>query len=668
MKEPKLLFALAPQDIGYPCNNLTSYRDLKPSTVVRELLQNSMDAATAAGRQKTIVQFRLFDYPLKNIPGIEQYKEKFNKTNPNEKGHQETAKQIIKRIQEQLGKESIQMLSVLDNGIGLNAKTMGALLSDGKSEKEESSSAGSFGNGHYASIPTSDLRYLLYGGLHKNKKICSGHAILASHEDDAVSDKQPVGADGFFLIEQSNDCNKKFTTEDNTEAFPKLIDEELERIRTHWGNGSAIIIAAFNFFDWLDKDPSGKLKNRLFQAAACNFLPAIEQERLEVQFVDSNSSYQETLNKKNLDKVLDLCKDQPRSGNIGGLPGERANEVLATLRHGEHEEVQMQIGTVKIYINFPQDDKGTRISLFRNGMWIVEKQNMDVLRGALADRKSFHACLLLDPPDKAGRSSDGTKSFYELVKYAEGPLHNSLRKMSLTNTQERKLFIDELKSIVAWFQNKIPEISAESHSPEGFLEVDPWGGGSNQGKDANSLSLSGEITPVLKRTSAIRTLDNSDETVDFEIDDDNHPNPKPEPPTPKPKQKPSRKIFPIQAYLTQTHSQCRIELKSQKQCKNAILSVKIDENNNATCDMVWQENEVILKKICIDSQELPINETSKNGQGIPIGDIDSDKACIIEIEYECPGNFVLTELGQTPTLKIELFQEKTPRKKETESD
>ena len=103
------------------------------------------------------------------------------------------AKPVVRTIQKALDDNEHDILSVLDNGIGLDESRMNALLSDGVSTKG-GNAMGTYGNGHCVAIPASDLRYVLYGGVVANggpgHMIGAGHAVLASHTVSESSRKR----------------------------------------------------------------------------------------------------------------------------------------------------------------------------------------------------------------------------------------------------------------------------------------------------------------------------------------------------------------------------------------------------------------------------------------------------------------------------------------------
>ena len=153
------------------------------SEIVRELIQNSTDAAREAGRSKAMVDFVLDEFIPAQIPGIDDYKDALKYCQETHKSI-ENCEATIEKMRHQLERERIPALSVLDNGIGLNPDRMNRLLGDGITSKTQdwSNSGGSYGVGHVTAFGASDMRYILYGGVTSdNKKTMSGHAILASH-------------------------------------------------------------------------------------------------------------------------------------------------------------------------------------------------------------------------------------------------------------------------------------------------------------------------------------------------------------------------------------------------------------------------------------------------------------------------------------------------------
>ena len=170
---------------GFASKAVSSDNDANPSVIVRELIQNSLDATAPRGNQVQ-VDFVFDELPVSAIPGIDVFRSAFHAAKRTNAHSPEAAEAQIERITESLNKDLIPVLQIIDNGVGLDTLRTNALLSDGLTNKvgEDAKSAGSYGLGHYTAFPASDLQYVLYGGVTATgHRTMSGHAILASHFD-----------------------------------------------------------------------------------------------------------------------------------------------------------------------------------------------------------------------------------------------------------------------------------------------------------------------------------------------------------------------------------------------------------------------------------------------------------------------------------------------------
>ena len=187
---------------GFTPAGVAAFDNLRPAAVVRELIQNALDAARTVAATPAIVRFRVTRTRRDAIPGIESYKSAFAKavsTQETMTGGALTgqAQLVAETIRHALEREELDVLSVLDNGAGLNEQRMNALLSDGVSVKG-GDATGTYGNGHSTAIPASDLRYVLYGGLTGGgHRIGAGHAVLASHVEEG--EQHLRAGDGFYI-------------------------------------------------------------------------------------------------------------------------------------------------------------------------------------------------------------------------------------------------------------------------------------------------------------------------------------------------------------------------------------------------------------------------------------------------------------------------------------
>lgn len=70
-----LQFAHAAKISGFRSSGLSAYNNVDPHTVVRELVQNALDAAMAAGREVVRVNFEIDEVRTTDVPALAQYRE-----------------------------------------------------------------------------------------------------------------------------------------------------------------------------------------------------------------------------------------------------------------------------------------------------------------------------------------------------------------------------------------------------------------------------------------------------------------------------------------------------------------------------------------------------------------------------------------------------------------
>ena len=443
---------------GFTPAGIAAFDDLRPAAVVRELIQNGLDAARVAGVRPAGLNFRLARAARDSIPGIESYRGAFGKAVKRQTSmlHGELAGQaelVVDRIRRALNKEESDVLTVLDNGVGLNERRMNALLSDGVSVKE-GNATGTYGNGHSTAIPASDLRYVLYGGISENgKRIGSGHAVLASHVEPG--EQYLRGGDGFY-IRGFRAGNQTLYDYAGNGALPEMISEVLDDIEATSGQGTAVIISAFNNFL---EDRS--LWEMVSHAASANFFIAIEEGDLEVIVEDRRpgaDGARQIVDKNTLSGILRFHQDRRRARAF--LNGRRAFEGHQVYQTGTRHLVTTSAGKVEITL---KEDMGgiTRLDLFRNGMWITDQ--VPGFFQKFTDRVPFHAILSLN--------ADEGEGLYDYIRIAEGPLHDSIAVKRLPDHQ-RSACRKALNDIANWLTENTQPVTSEEYVSSDFLTLD----------------------------------------------------------------------------------------------------------------------------------------------------------------------------------------------------
>ena len=637
---------------GFTPKGIASFSDLRPAAVVRELIQNSLDAAVEAGENTAIVLFRLTRSKTSDIPGIKSYRKAFNAAVQSQKDKNRgalpsQAQRVVSVIERALKQDESDTLSVLDNGVGLDETRMNALLSDGVSAKDESAT-GTFGNGHSVVIPASDLRYVLYGGITEDGgRIGAGHAILAS--STVPTEKHPIAADGFLIHEFLNGGTHKYA---QGSWIPDPIAGELEDIRENSISGTAVIIPAFNNF----REKGLSLWETVAKAAACNFFQAIDESRLEVWVEDlrpGNRDDLKSLDRSTLKEILEANREEKRSGAF--LSGRKAFEAHDVLRSGEHHTVQTGLGEIRIQLLL-RPSGNTRIDLCRNGMWITEDRRIPGFYYQFKDLKPFHALLLLD-------STTGGR-LHELVRNAEGPLHDKLdvkQRLSASEARELRAALLEIRN---WLRDKVPKIGSDSYSPNDFLTLD-FGDDTGGGKARQAFW--GTPTPVIQRGFNL-TREDPDPSPDPTPQSPPQPGPKPRP---RAKSKPKPKLRPFfqATSVPDGPRRRRIHLECKDSCENAELRLCVDESVDATCDRLRRDEiaTVSLDGVKVDGRDVKDNElVRENGRivGVRLGDLTANTSVRIDAGYELPENLSIF-LQKEPALRVEVFKAPSATTQET---
>lgn len=617
-RAPSLQFGPSGSLEGFTPAGVTGFSDLNPVAVVRELIQNSLDAAMEVGEDTARVRFRIDSaVPIERIPGLAEYRKALSdaiksqkkKVMGAEKKLPDHAQAVVRTIKECLDSSTCDVLVVCDNGIGLDKSRMRSVLSSGISQKPGGAS-GALGNGHEAVIPTSDLRYILYGGQTQNRgRVGSGHAILASHQR---ADGDYIRSNhGFFVTRlQGKDMNNPYVFPE-ANAIPKLIADELDQIRKDWNHGSVVIAPGFNHF----RESKKALWDTVAQAAAGNFFTAIEKRQLVIEAEEEGKRRE--LNHINLESVLGESQDKQRTRS-GFLSGKRAHGAFQALKSGVEHILKTKMGGVQLHLRWPVADGQSRIDLCRNGMWVADIKTMPVLRtNIFTDHKVFHCVILLNAQDGG--------ELHELVKKSEGPLHNSLTIKNLSKPEQRAIR-GAFTEIRNHLKEVVPQYEAESFAVEDVFTLQMPGDVQAIGSGARP-AVRGQATRTRQRRPGQSRGKEQSRVIQR---------------TKKPFTWSGKPLMFSALPVPTGNRSCQIELIPNENCQGSEVRLLLDESVDITCDEQSRGASLELFNVEFEGRRVPDDALVKDAQqrtiGVSLGDLQKEQRYTLKVDYALTGD------------------------------
>ena len=625
-KRADLHFEQGGEPSGFTAAGITGFSDLNPSAIVREIMQNSLDAAREADRAVANIRFEVEESNLDRVPGIRRYRSVFGcakqaqqKLRSGHQGLQDQAEDVARAIETCLASEQHITLFALDNGIGLDESRMKAILADGLSVKSETS-AGAVGNGHFVVIPASDLRYVLYGGLTKQgQMIGSGHAILASHQ----SNDKRMSKDGYFVKDLKDGLYDPYVFPQNRE-IPEYLRSKLEWIADQWQSGSVVAVPGFNNF----RESNNSLWGMISKAAACSFFAAFAQKELRLEVVENGEI--QSLDHTTIDTTLSKFRDEKRTRSKF-LSGSRALAAFETVQTGRDVTVHTDIGNVAMKLREVKDGK-TRIDLCRNGMWITDKLPSRLRESQFTGLKPFHCVLLLD-------AQDG--EIHQLVRKAEGPLHNQLERKKLTSQDERRKLTKAMDAIASKIREIVPEYDSERFKIPDVLSITSHGIASG-GRRSSRVGSLNEVRRrrVVPTAEADNVAEDGPEWPESEKKSTGNGGAGPRKDGHKSFRRSGNPLrFRALSVPTATRS-CRVEIVPDEKAVEGEARFMLDEGLDESCDDWGKEDFVRLKTVSVNGCPVIGKALTRNEKGevlgIRLGVLEPGKALDLEVTYELP--------------------------------
>lgn len=477
--EADLYFAPTHAPYGFTHPALSHF-DGDAEPVVRELIQNSVDAADKAHRACE-VKFEIRDINNHELPGFDTYRDTFHlAVEQREEARQEMPAThdeatIVERIQRHLTTPNIPVLICSDNGTGITPARMQSLLTSGNSDKGDGG-AGSFGLGHHAAFSASDLRYVLYASRFRIdsgdvQTVASGHAVLATHIRERGSVKKIHANDGYWV----QDIKQGQLFMEAGEAYPRSAPRILRPVLEAMADtGMAVCIAGFNEFQREASDPTSL--ESIAYVAASNFCDAVYHETLTVKIRDERTDDELIVDRSSLEHVLRRRSTERRAPKQGQIQGSHAFNAFVTL--GSNSKVDHDLGDgVQVRVRHLDGNVRSRVHLYRKGMWITSSAEK-LRHNDFSDYMPFDAVVSL-------RSGD----LEDFVRSAEGPEHRGIDFKRLNGREKKHLrgLLRELSDVIR--ANAVAKSEQEEYRPEDFAVV--------QGDAAQTLESVGRTSPAL---------------------------------------------------------------------------------------------------------------------------------------------------------------------------
>ena len=647
--EAEIIFRQGVDNAGFSSSTTSNVANAEATTIIRELIQNSVDAAKSIKRSKTVIRFEIDQVESSRLPGFSNVKDAFGhavkaQAKLNGGTLPDVQQEIVEGFEQHLKDKKCSVLSVTDNGIGLTRDTMNALLSDGRSAKS-SAGSGAHGYGHLTVLPSSGIRLVYYGGKSdSDARVAAGHCVLASFHDGKDSRKK----DGYLVRQVNEDMFDPFDflTDDD---IPELISSKLDEISEQWGTGTVVQVPFFNYF----RSPKEDLWELIKKAAATNFFASIMNDEIVIEYVNGSKTKQ--LSQENIEDVLNEFSGERNARSF--IAGAKALECFYAIKNGEEVTLKTGIGSVSGRLVRHGAGKTSRIDLCRNGMWIVfnnspGRQLSKLQSSAFEGYQRFHLVLLL-------KADDG--DLHKLVRNAEPPLHDAVDVKRLSRDSRDKLTA-AFKSVQEEIKGLLDPIVSNVVSMDDILTVLGDGKGSGPEKDG----IGGEWERFERRASSRGGNTPGRDGPGRKV------GPRKGVKTKGPgrggtKTKAKGKPSPFKAISVPTGARSyEFEIHPTENLEGGSLQFKIDQNLDETCAQTSKESHLRLKNIKIDGKSVDSSKVVKglsgNVEGIELDELVVNKKINVKFDFE------LSDRLEIPSDRyVGLEAEITKRTKRTES-
>lgn len=645
-KEGKLLFRCGVEDASFSSSTTSNAANADATTIVRELIQNSLDAAKEINREQAIIRFEIEEIDQSFLPGFDDLLDAFphaldSQTKLSKGKLPDIQAQIASVFKKNLAYDKVYLFSVSDNGVGLTEDTMKALLGDGRSAKA-SSGGGAHGYGHLTVLPSSNLRLVYYGGISQNgARVGSGHCILAPFQDQ---EKVNHTKDGYLVEALEDDLFEpyKFLLNENV---PELISNKIDTVHESWGSGTVVLVPSFNFFKGTPND----LWSSIEKAASTNFFASFAQNEIIIEFDDGVTPHR--IDAHNIENTLEKYAGETNARSF--IAGSKALECFRVIKSGHQIEFKTDVGNVNGKLLRFERGKSTRIDLCRNGMWIVHnnspgKQLPRLQSSAFSDYQPFHLVLML-------KASDG--ELHDLIRKSEPPIHDQVDLKQLTD-DDRKTLQRAFSEIQEQIKQNLEKIDAKSVAMDGILSL-PVGGSGSGGKHG---TYAGEWQPFErspKISAGTKLVEHGEDSSQGQKKNKRKGNGSG---AGIKTTKKKGNTAPFRAIPVPINSRkYEVEIHPLEDIEAGEIRFMIDQNMDETCRIMNGEPLVRLENIKLNKASISQSQTNKNSDGdvisLLVPNIQKGNKFSLEFDFVPPDDLILAK-DKFIGLKVEIIKRK----------
>ena len=313
------------------------------------------------------------------------------------------------------------------------------------------------------------------------------------------------------------------------------------------------------------------------------------------------------------------------------------------MRRGSQDVIKTESGPIDISLSTSVPAGSTRFDLFRNGMWITDEVP-GLRRSDFVDWQTFHAVLQCRPDT----------DFHRLVRNAEGPMHDHLA-FNLLSAAKKKRLETAFRGVSDWIKSRVPKIKTEEYTPDDFLVVAV--GGEGGGGDRREFSMLGSPVVVQRPRTSQRELIGVGEKGEMEPDGKKGSKGKKSKPKRKKTGTSRSRSLPFRSTVVpQSLSRQNIELECAEDCGEVALRLRVDENSDATCDRVWQDEELVVRSFqaCDKAGNILEGHLEDGNKGIILGGLSAQTIYCLTVEHETPAD--LGAAVGMPVLRVDLHR------------